>query len=67
MTTALARAAELLRQARRELEAAISEVPGPYAWDVRHLAAQASYLRVRVQDLRHAVGDRDQTAEAEGA
>lgn len=57
--SALAQAEEHLRQARRCLEGAVSEVAEVHSWDCRHLAAELSLLRVRIQDLRHDVGDRD--------
>ncbi|MDP2957313.1 MAG: hypothetical protein Q8N53_12890 [Longimicrobiales bacterium] len=57
--SALARAQEHLRGGRRDIEAALSEVPEPYAWDLRQLAAETNAIRRRVQDIRHAIDDLD--------
>ena len=57
--SALARAAEHLRAARREFEASVGEVPETHADDLRHLAAAVQVVRADLEELRRVVGDVD--------
>jgi hypothetical protein len=55
--TALARAAESLRVARRELEAAASEVPAYHTDSLRWLRAEVQAIRGRVEHVERALGE----------
>ena len=57
--TALARAQEHLRAARRELEAAASEVKPYDIATARFLSAEIQELRRRLESIQRAVGDLD--------